>query len=244
MNTVSFTPNQNMHFNIKNNSNPVAFQGLKPNAGRKNIKKTENLVQKLYQNIFLRNQGNVKSINDGYVYTEELKHEGALRISRKFKMWERKPQAVIKDNAVTALREKTVINKDGSVDLEIRDMYTPEHMVSVGYKDVKDNNIVDSGTIKLAYGDRSVEISKQERKTLYNEFESVLNQKFPESPKDLRKLNEKDFNKYLNKFFTTPETTAASILSSPAGLKEQLQTVPRSLPYGIECIMDKLEQLR
>jgi len=241
MNTISFTPNITNFNSVKlNKNNTPSFSGLSKKPSAAEAKKAGNFIQNMYQKLFLRGQGNIKSINNGYVYTENFSNNGAIRTSKKFRLWSRKPQMVVKDNNVTAIREKSVINKDGSVNLDIRDMYTPDYRVSAGYSHVVDGK--DNGNLRLAYGDKVVDISKEKREGLHEEFNKILDEKFPESLKELTQMSHEQFRQYASDFYKTPEAIATSILDSPASLQEQLKTVPRSLPYGIECILDKIEK--
>ena len=68
----------------------------------------------------------------------------------------------------------------------------------------------------------------------------MLQEKFSDPINKFHKMKENDFRAYMEQFYTTPETSACAILASKASVKEQLRTVPRSLPYGVECIMNKI----
>lgn len=243
MNNISFTQNV-VSNNFTNNkmSNSPKFKGIKRVPKTNDIQKGSNVLQNIYKFLFLKSEGNVKTIKDGFVYTETFNKEYTTRTSKKYKLWSKKPETIIKENSITHIREKESINKDGSFNYEVSDTYTPDYKISVGYSNVKKDNIRDKGNIKLVYGDKEIEISKRERENLHNHFNEVLQKKFPEPLSHFSKLKEQDFKEYMTKFYTTPEATACAILASPASLKEQIKTVPRALPYGVECIMNKISK--
>ena len=240
---ITFTSQINGFYSKNNTASPINhqnFTGLFGKNAKTGAKNSSNIARKIYSTMFLDKNDYISTIKDGYVYSKTYADEGNIIVSKKYKMWHRKPDAVIKENHITALAEKTVLNKDGSSNIEIRDVRTPEYKVSIGYKNVQKNNIHDDGIINIGYGDKQVEISKDKREDLRKEFDNILNEKFPESIKELKKLNEKDFDQYMSAYYLTPETTAYAILSSPKSLKSRLEIVPRAMPYGIECILDKL----
>lgn len=242
MNGISFTQNLATNNNIMNNrmAKSPNFQGVKKTPNAKDIKKGTNLIQTIYKQLFLRSEGDVKAIKDGFVYTENFNKEGTTRTSKKFKLWSKKPEATIKENAITHIKEKETVNKDGTLNFEISDTYTPDYKVSVGYSNVQADNIHDNGKLKLVFGDKEIEISKKEREKLHNHFNRVLQEKFSDPINIFHKMKENDFRAYMENFYTTPETSACAILASKASVKEQLRTVPRSLPYGVECIMNQI----
>lgn len=211
-----------------------SFSGLK--SGGKIPQKANNLVKKAYQALFLDSESRICGTKDGYVYTQRNMNDTV--ISQKIKMWHHKPEAIIKDNRSTSLREKTVLNKNGTHDVEVQDVYTEGYKISAGYSGVK--NGLDSGTVKINYGDTEIEIAKEERESLCKGFSDLLNKKFPKTAEEMRAMNDKEFNAYMSEYRLTPETTATAILVSPQALEEQLDVVPRALPYGIECILEKL----
>ena len=74
MNGISFTPNLATNNNIINNRMVKSpnFQGVKKTPNAKDIKKGTNLIQTIYKQLFLRSEGDVKAIKDGFVYTENF----------------------------------------------------------------------------------------------------------------------------------------------------------------------------
>lgn len=240
MNTITFSPKANTYnnINLKQSINHTAFTGKKVTPQQ--AKKTCNFVQQLYGKLFVPCGENLKGIKNGQVYTEKFSAEGNIRTSKRYNMWSKRPNAVIKDNGITALREKTVFNKDGSRDIEIQDIYTPDYPIKIGYQGVDSKGIADNGVLSITYGDKKVSLTKKERENLYEGFNEVLDEKFPQSPSELSKLSYEEFNELYKDFYTTPEAIASRILSGHSSVKDQLETVPRALPYGIECILDKL----
>ena len=243
MNTITFSPQVNTYNNIqpKRQINTPSFTGGKKITAQQ-AKKTGNFVQRLYSILFTPCGENLKGIKDGQVFTEKFTNEGSIRISKRYNMWSKKPNAVIKENGITALREKTVFNKDGSTDLEVHDFYTLDYPIKVGYKNIDKENLGNE-SLSLTYGDKKISIPNDKKDELYQEFNNILKEKFPQSISELKNFTPEEIDKLMEDFYKTPENVACSILSGPETLKEQLETVPRSLPYGIECIMDKLGQL-
>ncbi|MCD8378423.1 MAG: hypothetical protein LUB59_06515 [Candidatus Gastranaerophilales bacterium] len=244
MNTISFTP-QNINYTnnvtMKNRMAAPVFTAGKPKipaAGE--VKKTANLAQKIYKALFLPQNETITAVKDGNVFTRVFSADGTERISTKYKKFSSKPQSIVKDNRITKLREITDMNKDGTVNVKINDMYTPEYNVSVGYSHINPESYATETPIKIGYGDKEYTITKEQSEEMRNDFSKVLNEKFNKSPRELKQLEEKELDKYISDFYTTPETTATAILLTPAALEEQLEMVPRALPYGIECIIDKL----
>ena len=220
--------------NVQKVNHAPVFTGLKP--AEKMVRQTDNFAKKMYQTLFLGGKSDVCKIEDGFVYTQDNINNRV--ISKKFKLLHRKPETVIKDNNFTSLRERVDFNKNGTTNVEIQDIYTKGYKVSASYSGVKDGQAGES--VKINYGDKQFEISKETREALCGDFNKVLNEKFSKTSEEMRKMSDSEFDSYMNGYRLTPETTAAAILTSPQALKDQLSCVNRALPYGIECIMSKL----
>jgi hypothetical protein len=205
----------------------------------KSGKESLNIVQKMYSKLFFKKGEWFKGMKDGKIYSESVSDRGYVKQYKKYPMFSSKAESVIQEH--NSIRFKTDFNKDGTKNIEIEDVYTPDFPVKVGYNSIKSADYDGCLDINLTYGDERCTVPKSQRDRLIKKFDKVLKHKFEKTPEEMSTLSNEEYNKYMNKYYTTPETIAISILTSPNAINNELSSVSRALPYGVECIMSEIK---
>lgn len=244
MNITSFSPYMYGEIVSTNRKNNPAFTALNKAPKPAQAKEVGGFLKGLYQLLFVPSKEKVARINGGNVYTEMTSKHGAKKVSKKYKLWSRKPEEIVEDNHVTCIRNRRINNNDGSLDIEIRDMHTPDYRVGVRYSNVKEvegkfrSDIV-NGNLKINYGEQEVVLNAEERDRLSAKMSKLVSERFDERFSGALKHNE-DGMRLLNDFYQDPNVIGLSILRSPKDLRKQLNAVPSSMPYGLDAILDAL----
>ena len=98
------------------------------------------------------------------------------------------------------------------------------------------------GAMKLNYCDKSIEISNEQRNKLLEEMNASLEKKYADEVRDLlnpEKRKTMNFEEIFARYHKDPEVIGKSILASPSSLRDQLEIINTSMPYGIKYIIDK-----
>ncbi|MCR5266368.1 MAG: hypothetical protein K6E29_07220 [Cyanobacteria bacterium RUI128] len=240
MNILAFTPQAYGEIVTTSRKNKPAFTALNKVPKPAQAKEAGSFIKGVYQMLFVPGKEKVSRISAGSVYTESVSKHGAKRVAKKYDLWSRKPVEIVEDNRVTSLRNRRIINKDGSLDIEMRDMHTPDYRVGVRYNNVREvegrfvSDIV-NGDLKISYGEREVVLAPEQRENLAKKMNDLVTAKFGERfTRAIR--HQEDGMKLLNDFHQDPDVIGLNILRSPKDLKKQLSAVPSSMPYGIEAI--------
>lgn len=240
MNIINATPQAYGEIITTSRKNTPAFKGAPKAPTASQAKEAGSFIKGLYQMFFVPGKEQISKMTGGNVYTTQTSKHGSKLYFKKYNLWSRKPVEIVEDNRVTSLRRRTVFNKDGSYDYEVRDMHTPEYKVSVKYNNLTDSNksSLEDGPVKINYGDKEITLSPEKRKAVLNDMESALSEKFNERINNLLNHTE-DYKTLRDEFYQDPDVIGVAILSSKGNLEKQLETVPASLAYGIENILGK-----
>ena len=247
MNTIAFTPQVRSEIVTTNRKNTPNFTGLNkaPKAGQ--VKEACSMFKGFYEMFFVPGKETITGMKDGNVFTQETFHNGAKRISKKYKMWSKKPVEIVEDNAVTQMRKRTKINNNGTVDLEFRDMHQPEYNVSVKYEQVtpttcrfKDDTV--SGDLTIKYCDKEVTLTPEKREELKKEFSDLVTKKYSDRIDHLLDGPE-DKGEFLNEYYHDTDVIGLHLLKAPSALQKQLNRISGSLPYGIEAVLEKMGKM-
>lgn len=249
MNNISFTPSYSRPCvsNSVCRNNSVSFTGLTKKPNKAQVKQAQTIAQRIYKLLFIPRGEAIKNVADGYVYTESFTKSGLKRMSKKYELFATKPTAVIEDNAVTKIGKKTTFNKNGTCDVEFIDRHTPDYPVAVGYSGLRSPEFSRfeeyNGGVKIAYGDKKVEVSPEQRQDILKKFSASIDKKFSDSFQNLidsKKRTMTSYKDFTERYYKDPDVIGATILRSPHALSKQLETVSESMPYGIEAIMSHL----
>ena len=243
MNIINVTPQVRSEIISTSRKNKPAFTGSVKAPTSTQVKETGSFLKGLYQLFFVPGKEQVSKMAGGNVYTEQTSKHGTKITSKKYNLWSRKPVEVVEDNHVTCMRRRTTFNKDGSYNYEVRDMHTPEYKVSVKYNNLtNESNTFPSSSekeiIQLNYGDKEISLSPEKRKALLDDMDTAIKEKFDKKINDLFKHHE-NYQKVVDEFYQDPDVIGYAILASKNNLEKQLKTVPASLAYGIENIIEK-----
>ncbi len=254
MNIITNQPINNIYRtnNISNNNRPAFTAKPKAPTGAQ-VKKGLNVAQKFYGTFFVPFGEKLQMVKDGHAFTEMKVDNPHLLYGKKYKLWSREPEMTVRNNIKTGIQTKAT-HKGEVNDIEIRDLHTPNHEVSVGYKNVnKEFNIYAEegsiywgggdykGDINIKYGDKKINISASERERILGELNESTNKKYNYNISDLTKLGYDKFREFMTGYYQDPEIIARSILTSPASLENQVTKIPSSMPYGIEEIMKHMK---
>ena len=248
MNSINFTPNYSVS-NVKS-ANKIqqrpAFKGIQQVANGANAKKTASFLGTAYKLLFLPFSEHVASISDGTVKTvSKDKKIGCITI-KNYPMWKKKPTLVTNDYPAKGIRENFVPGKNNTFDYELRDMHCPEYRISAEYKGITGdllNHHDYEGAMKLNYCDKSIDISNEQRTKLLDELDASLEKKYADEIQSLlnpEKRKNMNFEEIYARYHKDPEVIGRSILASPSSLRDQIEIINTSMPYGIKLIMDKL----
>lgn len=239
--------------NISNNNSRPSFTAKPKAPTGAQVKKGLNIAQKFYNTFFIPIGEKLQMVKDGHAYTEMKVDNPHLLYGKKYKLWSHKPEMTVRNNVKTGIQTKAT-HKGEVNDIEIRDLHTPNHEVSVGYKNVdKEFDIYANegsiywgggeykGDIDIKYGDKKFNISEKERERILNELDESINKKYDYNIKDLTSLGYEKFREFMTSYYQDPEIIGRSILTSPASLENQVTKIPSSMPYGIEEIMKHMK---
>ena len=122
-------------------------------------------------------------------------------------------------------------------------MHTPGYKISVEYKKMKDLNDREyNNGLTLTYCDKKTDVSNEERLSILKTFDDSIDKRYDEIIKQLLDRNSKiDKFQAIQNYYKDPEVIGAAILRSSSSLNTQLESVPTSMPYGIECILKNIE---
>lgn len=250
MNSISFTPSVSAYANVRNNNiqNRPAFTGIPKTPNKAQAKEAAGIAQKVYTLFFVPGGEKVVKMQNGTVLTQvKGLVEGNKKVVKKYAKWSSRPLEALEDNVRTNVREHKVYNPNGTYNVTFKDMHNPQYDVSVGYKGLINKEYTFGaydGPVSLRLCDKSIDISASERNRLIEEFDSSVNKKFGDAFDDLlHQRSSVDFETLSNQYYKDPEVIGSAILKSPKYLSEQLSTIPSSMPYGIECIMDKMSKI-
>ncbi len=251
MNSISLTPNYSSYsagINKNNYQNRPAFTGITKAPNKTQTKEAMSVAKKLYSVIFVPGSEKIVRIGENSVLTQvkKLVH-GEKKVVKKYAKWSSRPLESLEDNIKTNIREHKVFNSNGTYDVTFKDMHSPQFDISVGYKGLVGKEYTFGaydGPVTLKYCGKSLDISAEKRNELIEELDNSVNKRFGQAFDDfLRHKNNINFEELSNKYYQDPEVIGSAILKSPKYLTEQLSTIPSSMPYGIECIMNKMEKV-
>ncbi len=245
MNNITFTPSVSATSAVHNIQNRPAFTALPKAPKPAQAKETMNIAKKLYSLVFVPHHEKVLQMSKDAVITESPIKLGSLVTYKKYPKYSRKPSEIVYSDYMTKIKEKFMIQKDGSVDVEMIDGHTKGTKISAAYKGVNERKALTykdyNGPVKLSYLDKTVEISPEQRVSLIEDFDKTVNSRYADEFDDLlHKRNSTDLDALSTKYYQDEDVIAAAILRSPKYLHDQLLSVPQSMPYGIERIFSKL----
>lgn len=244
MNVITFTPINSVNTNnnvrrVNTASYQPSFKGGEKLAKKQTFNPIVSAAKQLYSLFFVKEKGGVTKIENGFVYTKKTVNKGKQVISKKYPMWGKEPVQVIEDDYGKCMRKKITHHPDKTKDIEYRDMYSPEHRISVKYNKVEDNKDFKGG-LEIEYCGKSASISPEERKNLIDSFREKIDETVGAPIKNWSNLTHEEFQTIYNNYFHSSDVIGSAILSSPKTLEHQLKIVPSSMPYGIEAILEKL----
>ena len=251
MNSISFTPSYSSYsvgISKNNYQNRPAFTGLTKAPKQAQAKEVMSVAKKLYSTLFIPSSEKIMKMNGDSVVTQSKKLvHGNKVVAKKYAKWSSRVLETVEDNVKTNIREHKVFNKNGTYDVTFKDMHTPQYDVSVGYKGLVGKEYTFGaydGPVTLKYCGKSVDISAEKRNELIEKLDNSVNERFGQAFDDiLHHRGNRDFEVLSNQYYKDPEVIGSAILKSPKYLTEQLSTIPSSMPYGIECIMNKIEKV-
>lgn len=230
----------NTNLNLNKNIRP-AFTGIKTAPQKSQIKQGINVARKIYDLIFIPKGEKLTEIQNGHVLTTKSVPKESSIIAKKYKLWSKEPEMTVIDNLKTNIRKKMTHNADGSNHIEYRDMHQPEYKISVGFENVN-SDLNYNGGISIKYLDKEINLSKEQRSKLCKELNEESEKKY--STKDIFALSKQGYDKFMefsNTFYKDPVNIARNLISSPYSAENQLNTIPSSMPYGIEEILSRIK---
>ena len=244
MNVITFTPINSVNTNnnvrrVNTASYQPSFKGGEKLAKKQTFNPLVSVARQLYSLFFVPEKCGVTKFEDGFVYTKRSMNKGKQVVSKKYPMWGKEPVQIVEDDYAKCMRKKITHNPDKTNDIEYRDMYSPEHKISVKYNKVEDGKDFKGG-MEIEYCGKSASISPEERKNLIDSFSEKIDKTVGAPIKNWSNLTHEEFQTIYNNYFHSSDVIGAAILSSPNSLERQLQKVPSSMPYGIEAILEKL----
>ncbi len=113
-------------------------------------------LNKLYKTFFLPSNEKITNMAEGKVYTEQSDKSHHIFTRKKYSMWSRTPEQIVRDNGVTSLREVRIMHKDGRFDYVLQDMHNPTERNYVKYSNAyesgyssRDNmTLISQGSVK------------------------------------------------------------------------------------------------